>query len=157
MVEKRTYEEAAQALFPTLYRISMGILHGNADAQDAVQQALLKAWMDRGKIAPDKLRAWITKVTIHECRNIQRQRMRVTPVQEVRDDAEYNPPDLDLRDAIDALPESLKLPFLLKYGEAFTEKEVAATLQLSIPTVKNRLFRARKTLQKNLNTEVSFK
>lgn len=157
MVDKTTYEEAAQALFPTLYRICMSILHSSADAQDAVQQALMKAWVHRGKIQPEKLRAWITRVLINECRDIQRHRMRVTPVEEMMDAAApYIPPDSDLLEAVDALPEALRIPFVLKYSESYTEKEIAETLRLSIPAVKNRLFRARKTLQKSLNAEVTF-
>lgn len=157
MVDKTTYEEAAQALFPTLYRICMSILHSNADAQDAVQQALLKAWINRGKIHPDKLRAWITRVLINECRDIQRHRMRVMPVEALEDVVLYTPPDSDLLEAVDALPDPLRIPFVLKYSESYTEKEIAETLRLSIPAVKNRLFRARKTLQKSLNAEVTFK
>ena len=42
MVDRQEYERVAQELLPTLYKIAMGILRADADARDAVQQALLK-------------------------------------------------------------------------------------------------------------------
>ena len=62
--------------------------------------------------------------------------------------------DLELREAINALPEALRTPLLLKYMEGMTEKEVAEALRLPVSSVKSRLFRARKLLKQELNEEV---
>ena len=70
-----------QASMPGLYRISLSILRARQDAQDAVQQALMKAWIARDKARPGSERAWLTRIVINECRSIQRQRMRVTPME----------------------------------------------------------------------------
>lgn len=136
-----------------LYRISLSILHAHQDAQDAVQQALLKAWAARARLRPGFERAYLTRIVINECRNIQRQRMRVIPVEKFPEEA-CNPPDTSLRDAVDALPELLRLPLLLKYMEGMSEKEAAHALGITVVTLKGRLFRARKALEKLLKEEV---
>lgn len=156
MVDDKTFAEQTKQLLPTFFRISMSILHADADAQDAVQQALMKAWENRMKIAPEKLRAWITRTMINECHNIYRQRTRVAPIEKMENDATQTPAEIGLLDMIYTLPENLRIPLLLKYSEGYTEKEIASAMAISLPTVKNRLYRARKELARALETEVTF-
>lgn len=153
MIDDATFVNVSREAMPSLYRISLGILRRPQDAQDAVQQGLMKAWAARHKARGGSERAWITQIVIHECRNIQRYRQRVTPVESM-DEAEWTPPDRTLRDAVDALPQSLRLPVLLKYMEGMSEREVAQAMRLSAAAVKSRLLRARKALRKLLNEEV---
>ena len=96
------------------------------------------------------------RIVINECYNILRQRKRTVPAQDALEkaDAPVQQADPALYDAISALPENLRTPFLLKYMEGMSEKEVAAALRLPLPSVKNRLFRARKKLQIELKEEV---
>ena len=156
MMDKQRFNDEAQSLLPTLYRISMGILRSDADAQDAVQQALMKAWDRRAAVREGGFPAWVTRIVINECRNIQRQRMRVIPMDVMYEQQEYQPPDLDLAEAIHTLPDKLRIPLLLKYGEGYSEKEIVEALRLPLPTVKSRLYRARNALQKTLRAEVCF-
>jgi len=157
MIDEQIFTDVSKALFPTLYRIGMSIVHSDADVQDAVQQAMMKAWIHRGNIVETKLRPWLTRVMVNECRNIQRDRMRMMPFEQMEDHtAAFIPPDLELAEAINVLPEKLRTPLLLKYSEFYSEKEVAETLQISIPAVKSRLYRARKALEKSLKVEVTF-
>ena len=51
------------------------------------------------------------------------------------------------------MPEQLRVPFLLKYMENMTEKEVAAALRITQSSVKNRLLRARRYMQDALREE----
>lgn len=157
MIDEGTFTREATVLLPVLHRIGMSILRAEADAQDAVQQGLLKAWDKRGQARPETLRAWMTRIIVNECRNIQRYRMRVVPTERVDEVGRYDPPDLALADAVAALPEKLRTPFLLKYMEGYSEKEVAQAMQVPVTTVKNRLLRARRQLQAQLSdTEVIF-
>lgn len=142
-----------QMHMPGLYRISLAILRSHADAQDAVQQGLMKAWTARASVRPGSERAWLTRIVINECRNIQRQRARMVPV-DVLPEPPYTPPDTALKEAIDALPERWRLPLLLKYMEGMSEKEAAGVLGISQTALKGRLHRARKALEKTLNEEV---
>ena len=62
-----------------------------------------------------------------------------------------------MRDAMDALPEKLRTPLLLKYMEGFSEQEIAGALGIPVTTVKSRLHRARKALRRMLeDAEVRF-
>ena len=157
MVDEATFTAQAEALLPMLYRVGMGILHTQADAQDAVQQGLMKAWAAKDRVQPDKLRVWMTRSIVNECRNIQRHRMRVTPVEEMIQGQPFEPPDVDVAQAIADLPEKWRIPFLLKYAGQYTEKEIALALRLPPTTVKSRLHSARQSLRETLtDKEVVF-
>ena len=58
--------------------------------------------------------------------------------------------DTDVKAAIDALPESFRLPVLMADVEGFHYKEIAEILDVPIGTVMSRLHRGRKALQKSL-------
>ena len=151
MISNDHFTQETIALTPSLYRISMSILRHEADCRDAVQQALLNVWAARRRLEQTRFRAYLTRAVINECRNIQRKRMRETPVDEMPD-LEYvmQPEQSELREAIDLLPESLRTPLLLHYMERFNEKETASALGITVVAVKNRLYRARKVLKQQL-------
>ena len=155
MIDKQQFTQEAEALLPTLHRIAQGILRNEADAQDAVQQALLKAWEKRDTVRPDSFRPWLSRIVVNGCRDIQRRRLRVTPVDAVPDkpffERAYDPPDPALTQAIFSLKETLRIPLLLRYMEEYSIPEVARILGLPASMVKNRLFRARRVLQKNIS------
>ena len=156
-MDEATYIAVARQYMPSLFRTAYSILSSRPDAEDAVQQALLNAWKARGKAREGAERAWITRILINECYNILRARRRSVPMDPLPQEAvsPLHPSDTGLYDAIASLPENLRTPFLLKYMEGMTEKEVAAALVLPLSSVKHRLFRARKALQKTLNEEVA--
>lgn len=154
MIDEAQFLTACETLLPALRRIALGVLQSDADAQDAVQQALLNAWNARKKAEPRNLRAWLTRIAVNECRNIQRRRRRVVPMAEPRgEDVPYTPPDPDLKEAVRSLPDALKWPLLLKYMEGYTEREVSQALGVPVSTVKNRLYRARNALRAALSEE----
>jgi len=152
-MDKQSFERLYLDLLPGLYRLAQGILRQPADAQDAVQQAAIKAWQALDRLPPGGERAYFARIVINECRNIQRQRMRTLPLAEVPERISV-PLDTALRSAIDALPEELRLPLLLKYMEGYTEREAAAALDISVPALKSRLYKARRRLARELEEEV---
>ena len=58
--------------------------------------------------------------------------------------------DSDIREAVEALPEHIRLPVLLADVEGFSYKEIAEILDVPIGTVMSRLHRGRKQLQQRL-------
>jgi RNA polymerase sigma-70 factor (ECF subfamily) len=154
------FTQEAVSLLPVLHRICISILHSEADAQDAAQQALTNAWMHKSRVSSKQFRPWLIRIAVNECRNIQRYRKRVAPSERIdvlrEATISYTSPDSDLAIAVETLPEKLRTPLLLKYMEQYTEREIAHGLGISLQAVKNRLFRARRTLEKNLCTEVTF-
>lgn len=156
MADRYEYESVAQEALPVLYKIAIGILRSDADARDAVQQALLKGWEKKENAKEGMFRWYLTRILVNECHNIQRHRMRVFPAA-MPPAAEKMPPDYrELYDAINALPEELRLPVLVKYLQGASEKEGALALGIPVTTFKNRLHRARKALRKTLDREVMF-
>jgi len=152
-MNKGTFEQMYRDMLPGMYRLAQSILHQSADAQDAVQQAAVKAWQARDRIRSGNEKAYFTRIVINECRNIQRQRMRNLPVSDFPDIG-YQPPDMELAHAITNLPEKLRLPILLKYMEGYSEKETAAALEITVPALKARLYKARRQLERELKEEV---
>lgn len=141
----------------SLYCVSRSILRSDADCADAVAEAISKAWAARARFregAP--FRPWITRILINECRNIQRQRMRVLPVAVVFDRAEPARGE-QLQDALSALPDQLRLPLVLHHLEGFSVAEIAAMLKTPSGTVKWRLSRARAQMRVLLSEEEGVK
>ena len=151
-MDKTTFEALYRDMVPGLYRLAQSLLRHPADAQDAVQQAAVKAYLAAERIRPGGERAYFAKVVVNECRNLQRKRMRSLPVEEPPAVAAREP-DSDLKLAVEGLPERLRLPLLMKYMEGYSEREIAAALSLGVPAVKSRLFTARKKLRQALGEE----
>lgn len=156
MVDRQNYERMAQELLPTLYKIAVGMLRSDADARDAVQQALLKAWEKRQSARIETFRGYLTRILINECHNVQRSRMRVFPAELPPLPAPQTPDYRELFEAVQALPEPLKLAVWLKYLHNYSEKEAAQALNIPVTTFKMRLHRARQKLRETLDREVMF-
>ena len=156
-MDEETYISLCERHLPSLFRLAYSLTKNRHDAEDAVQQALLKAWTCRSRARAGAERAWIIRILVNECYDLLRRRRRTVPMAEFPE--AVAPPsglsmDTGLRDAIDALPDGLRLPFLMKYMEGMTEKEVASALRLPLSAVKHRLYRARRALRQAWNEEV---
>ena len=61
--DKAAFEAHCRMHMNGLYRIALSILRNDADAQDAVQQGLMKAWISRERIRPGHERGYLTRIT----------------------------------------------------------------------------------------------
>ena len=146
---KKQYEDEVERLAPSLRRIAYSIVRNKHDAQDAVQQALLAVWARRECVEFARLKPYLTRAVMNACRDIQRARQKAIPMKEMPE-MSYQPPDGVLADAVERLPEELRLPLLLHYMEGYKLAEIAGALGQSLPQVTSRLFRARKRLKRML-------
>lgn len=146
---KKQYEDEVERLAPSLRRIAYSIVRNEHDAQDAVQQALLAVWARRECVEFARLKPYLTRAVMNACRDIQRARQKAIPMKEIPE-MSYQPPDGVLADAVERLPEELRLPLLLHYMEGYKLAEIAGALGQSLPQVTSRLFRARKRLKRML-------
>ncbi len=148
MIQEAFFVTQVQGMQDMLYRISVSLLRRDQDAQDAVQQALMKAWAAKWKAEEDYFRPWLTRIVINECHTLLRKRKRE---QSLPQGQGYSPPpDIDLRDALERLPEKLRVPLLLHSLEGFTMEEIASIQKVPVSTVKGRLYRGRKALHDQL-------
>ncbi len=154
-----TSEEFArrvEALRPTLYRVCRAQLSAEADREDAIQEAVFRAWRRQNGLRDEScFNPWFIRILINACRDIQRQHRRVLPMEAPPEPPPKDDPRLQaLRDAMDALEERQRLCLLLHYIEGYSVKEVAAMLHLGESAVKLRLMRGRRKLKELLSEEV---
>lgn len=152
-MDEQAFIELCREHREAMFRMSQAMLGSAADAEDAVQQALLNAWRWRARIRQDTGRAYLMRIAVNCARDIQRRRMRMIPMERLPEDA-YAPPDSTLREALAALPEKLRLPLLLHHMEGLSEQEKARALHITLSACKSRLYQARKALARELNEEV---
>lgn len=154
-MDREAFEALYMQALPSLYRVAMSILRHQADAQDALQEAAARAWAHAEQIRPDSGKAYLMRAVINECRNIQRRRQRVTPVEPTLLPEQAAPArENDLAEALAQLPEKLRLPLLLKYMEGCSEREAARALGVTTAAVKSRLLRGRRALAAILKEEL---
>ncbi len=146
-----------EALRPTLYRVCRAQLSVAADREDAVQEAVFRAWKERGKLRDERrFNGWFIRVLINACHDIQRGRRRVIPTESPPEPSPTgeNPRMAELREALNALDEKQRLCVLLHYIEGYSVKEVAAMLGIGESAAKLRLMRGRRRLKEMLSEEV---
>ncbi len=157
-VDEKTFEQAVLRLEPKLYRTAYAVLWNDADAADAMQECIVKAWRKLDSLRDEsRFDAWVTRILLNECRNCQRRnRHRALSLDEAACAASREePPDLGLREALRELPEPLRIPLLLHHMDGYSLEEISTMLRLPVSTLKGRLYEARRQLKKLLEKEVS--
>ena len=145
------FTAAAKQIERLLFAASYSIL-GNSDAcADVVQSALMKAWESRASLRERaQFKSWMVQIVQNESRNYLRKRPNL-PLDENIPGAEEDPARLDVKQAVNALPESARFLVMLYYFERYPVKDICALLNLPEGTVHSRLSRAREQLRKELS------
>ena len=173
MIQKRkAFEVEALPHMDALYRTALRMLKNQSDAEDLVQEAFAKAYRFWDKFEPgSNCRAWLfkimTNIFINDYRSKSRSPVSVN-VDEIDDyylykqmdslELEGDPEqtlfskifDDDVKKAIEELPDDFKMVVVLSFLEGFSYQEIAEITDLQLGTVKSRLHRGRKLLQKKL-------
>ena len=153
-MERKFFIAEIETCSDMMYRVAWSLLRNDADVQDALQDAALKAWEKRDKLRDEKFfRTWITRILINACYDTQRKRRRIVSMDEIPESTVSNAPDPDLALALQALPEKLRLPLVLCYSEGMSYEEAADVLRIPITTLRGRLRRGKEELRKELNAE----
>ena len=152
-MDQEYFTAQAEASTGLLYRVAYTILRNDADCQDAVQEALLRAWTGRDKLRDRQLfRTWLTRILINASHDILRKRKLTVPLENAREASEAFP-DISLSEALSRLPEKLRLPLMLCYSENMTHVEISRALGIPATTVQSRLRKGKAMLRKELNEE----
>ncbi|WP_417590451.1 RNA polymerase sigma factor [Parasphingorhabdus sp.] len=160
-----------------LFRTAWSVLRNHADAQDVVQDAYLKAFAVIGQFeGQSSLSTWLTRITLNAAidrqRSIERRKAAlnkqdVALMEDYRSNyaslggARSQPDSRLVREelgkflklAIGRLPEQFRTVFVLRDVEAMSVTETADILDINPATVRSRLFRARRLLRQDLETE----
>lgn len=160
------YELVMRRYNQRLYRVARSILHDADDAEDAVQEAYVRAYFKLESYALGGLfGAWLTRITVNEALMIKRKRGRTEQHdrnvdQLVADRA--GPADMNdnrqlaelIENALDRLPQDFRVVFMLRAVQQLSVQETAACLDIPPATVKSRFHRARHQMQKALNIHI---
>jgi RNA polymerase sigma-70 factor (ECF subfamily) len=179
-VKKKEFEELFLPLLDNLYSIALRMTRNEKDAEDLVQETYLKAFrffhrFERGTNA----RAWVLTILTNTFRTRYRKKKQEPNmvdfeavenfclademVKEITaaDKSKAQGAEIvttilkdyvsdDVIEALENVPEQFRLAVLLSDVEGFSYQEISEILGISVGTVKSRIFRGRKILQKQL-------
>lgn len=140
------------------YRMAYSYVHNEADAADIVQNGAYKALRSAHTLQkPEFAATWVYRIMLNECFQALK-RPRPLSYEEMQEESgreagveEDRYADIDLRRALDALPERDKLVVILRYFEDKKLEEIADIMEENVNTVKSRLYRSLKKLRSILS------
>src|SRR6266404_3657255 len=171
--DRDAFEMIIRTQSRALFAIAYGILQNREEAEDAVQDALVKAWKSRRRVRdPEKFPAWLAMIARHRARDVFRKR-RTVPLEEHLEG--HAPPaspergegglcstfsdsnatdtiasDQQLHSALAALPELYRSALTLRYFEEMDYRSIENLLGLSNGSLRGILGRALASMRKQL-------
>ncbi len=173
----RAFEHLMRRHNQALFRTARAILRDDAEAEDAVQEAYLRAYRSMGGFrAESKLSTWLVRIVANEALGRRRKSVRRAAVVPIRPGAaedheleaeavmsEQEGPEGEagraemrrlLEAKIDELPDGYRVVFVLRALEELSVEETAAALGIPEATVRTKFFRARSQLREALSREI---
>ena len=130
-----------------MYKIAFSILHNDADAADAIQDAILKSWKNIEKLKQDKyFKTWFTRILINCCNDIIRKNSRTVYVEDYEGIEPYDSYEISgsqINECLDGLSDNYRLVLILHYVQGFSIKEISSIMNINENTIKTRLSRGR--------------
>jgi RNA polymerase sigma-70 factor, ECF subfamily len=166
------FEELVNRYERKILRLTMNITRNREDAEDAMQDAFMKAYAHLGNFQEDsRFYTWLVRIAANEAlmRLRKRRPNQFSLDQPIEGDEDLMPREIEdwgpspeqryaqsemreiLNDVIDQLEPEFRVVFVLRDIEELSTEETAAAVGLSIPAVKSRLLRARLKLRQKLN------
>ncbi len=161
----RSYEELVKRYERLVGRVIYPYAGRDAAVEDLVQETFLRAYDRLDTFNPEyRFKTWLLAIANN---------LGIDTLRRRRDIVEFNPelhapttggPEASaveserarsVRDAVLTLPETYSVPLVLRYAEGLTYAEIAEVLDVTIPALKSRLFRARNMLAEKLDHERS--
>jgi RNA polymerase sigma-70 factor (ECF subfamily) len=139
------------------YRTARLILGNRFDAEEAVQEAFLRAWRFRASLGTGSdVRPWLYRVVVNTCNSKLREEIPsrdhrssvadLATVPSTGDAPGQVDESQDLLRALQDLPTHLRIVVVLRYYADLTEREIATAIGRRQGTVKSRLHEARRLL-----------
>lgn len=158
-----TWEEIARDQGRFLYTVAYRLTGNHEDAQDLVQEVLLRVQRGLARYEPGSLHGWLSRITTNAFLDDVRRKQR-RPVDPMGDDAERivgSVPSADealagttlpdhVQDALRALPDEYRAAVVLCDVVGYGYKEIADTLDVPVGTVRSRIHRGRAQLREVL-------
>lgn len=161
-----------------LFRVARGVVRDEAEAEDVLQEAYVRAFAAIGAFRGDAgIMTWLTRITLNEARGRIRRRRPMVGLEQIEmaqtDGAQVIPfpvsfgtdsPEAGvarsqiralIEQAVDDLPEAFRMVFILRDIEEASIEETALNLGVKPETVKTRLHRARRLLREALDAKLA--
>ena len=161
----REFEQRLADCPKLAYRVALGVLHNSAEAEDVAQEAMLRAYRNFHRLRDrERFRGWLVRMAFrlaldrlrakgrrerheHEATRVLEAGQHEANVENLVSSREF---ERQVAQALDALPQKLRIVMVLAAIEGYNTREVAKLAGLPEGTVKSRLFLARKKLAESL-------
>lgn len=172
--DKASFESIMRRHNQLLFRTARSILKSDAETEDALQDAYLRAWRGLASFrAEARLSTWLVRIVINESLGrLRRRGAQVIPLDDLmdmpsqqhwlEDELDRRPEPVAMRaevrrlieERIDMLPDAFRTVFVLRAVEELSVEEISAALEIPEATVRTRFFRARSLLRESLSRDV---
>ena len=145
--DKKAFMDLIEANQLALYRAAKAILHREEDVEDAVQEAICKAFYKLSDLRqPKYFKTWLTRILINCCYDLMRQQRGLVPLEILPEEGRSDERDLslDVQQTLNDLGENDRLVLTLFYLNDISVKDISAMLGISEGAVKQRLSHGRK-------------
>lgn len=161
--DRQAFSRLVEAYQRPVYSITYRMLGNPEEAEDAAQEAFLRAYSNLHRYDPKrKFSTWLFSIANHHC--IDRLRKRRVKWVSIDDNpvlsnlvGDVPQPERkvlgqeerdDVQRVLEQLDPAYRMPLILRYWEDCSYEEIAEIMEISIPAVKSRLFRARQQVAK---------
>ncbi len=160
--DREAFEMIIRTQSRALFAIAYGILQNREEAEDVVQDTLVKAWKTRWRVRdPEKFPAWLGTIARHRAHDVARRRRSVPfpaeavgptdhPFAEAAQASKEQAMSEQVRAALASLPEMHRAALTLRYFESMDYAAIERTLGLSNGALRGILGRAMATLRQRL-------
>lgn len=139
----------------TMYRVAKSIMANESDTEDAVSEAVLKAFEKLHTLRDERyFKTWLIRIVINECYRAKKASAKIMPLEEYAENLTANDnTGSDLYRAIMRLKPRVRIVIVLHYIEGYSVEETAEILKVPSGTVKSRLHTGRGILREELSNE----
>jgi|HubBroStandDraft_1064217.scaffolds.fasta_scaffold252856_2 RNA polymerase sigma-70 factor (ECF subfamily) len=170
--ERAAFDQLVRKYRPRVVKLAMRYTHNVPDAEDAAQEAFIKAYRGLPNFRREcTFYTWLHRIAINSAKNVllARERDPIESAIDLPDDsgsARYarhhqeldTPEELTrieeirgmVNAALEALPEAYRTAIMLREIDGLTYREIAATMAIPLGTVRSRVFRARDVIDRKL-------
>jgi RNA polymerase sigma-70 factor, ECF subfamily len=161
--DREVFEMIIRTHSRSLFAIAYGILQNREEAEDVVQDSLVRAWKTRWRVRdPAKFPAWLSTIARHRAHDIFRKR-RTLPFSEQltetidQESANTTALDQQVHSALATLPELHRTALTLRYFEEMDYRTIENTLGLTNGSLRGILGRALASMRKQLRPALASK
>lgn len=164
--KRESFESLAEQVYPSMFNLAFRLTRSREEAEDLVQESVVRAYEAFDKFDGTNFRAWILRITTNAYINRYRHDQRIPASITLDDEKSFEPADLaeltpenllfenalapEIESALASLPEEFRMTVILSDLEGMTYQEVADATHVPVGTVRSRLARGRSMLRSRL-------